>query len=161
MTFVLFSEEKFASDDFIIKSYLAYCRLVGKFAENLTVDRTEPKPFFRKSNGNRSDIYFSLSHSGKFIICAVSDENVGADIQEQRDADFLTLSKRLFDVEITDREEFYDRFTQGEARAKLDGNGLLNGMYYGGGENYDLFDGYSIAICGGSEPVFFAESINK
>ncbi len=35
------------------------------------------KPIF----ANRSDLYFNLSHSGDWAICALSDETVGADVQ--------------------------------------------------------------------------------
>lgn len=157
MTLVLFGEGRFDSDDFILRAYFAYCRLCSLPTEKLTVDRTEGKPFFLKADGERSEIHFSLSHSGKYYMCAISEKNVGADIQVWRDIDLLAMSKRLFMREITDKKEFYDRFTQGEARAKCEGNGLLCGMKEGGGINYDLFDGYATAIYGGEGHTFFTE----
>lgn len=35
------------------------------------------KPFF----ANRSDLYFSLSHSGQWVFCALSDSKIGVDVQ--------------------------------------------------------------------------------
>lgn len=157
MILVVFSEKKFNSDDFIQAAYRAYCRITTEKPKELFIDRAEGKPLFRDGNGDILDIKFSLSHSGKFIACAVGKEEVGLDIQEHKDIDFKTVSKRLFNEEITDKALFFDRFSQGEARAKLDGTGLIQGMKTGGGRNFNIFDGYSVAVAGGTEPLFFNE----
>lgn len=36
------------------------------------------KPFIK----NQKEIYFNSSHSGKYVVCAISDENIGIDIQK-------------------------------------------------------------------------------
>jgi len=38
------------------------------------------KPYFPE----RADVHFSLSHSGKYVMCAISTDKVGADIQKSQ-----------------------------------------------------------------------------
>lgn len=61
------------------------------------IDPAEPvtvlpagKPVF----ASRRDIWFSLSHSGQYAMCAVSTEPVGADVQQMRQVK-LTIARRL------------------------------------------------------------------
>ena len=49
------------------------------------------KPYFADSN----DIHFSLSHSGEYVMCAVSEKPVGADIQIYK-AVSDSMRKRVF-----------------------------------------------------------------
>lgn len=154
---IYFTFGKTGSDSFIYASYGAYCRVTGEKERDLTVDRSEKKPFFREGDG-RSEIGFSLSHSGVITACAVSAGEVGLDVQMRTDADASALSTRLFGEKITDGKEFFDRFAQGEARAKYAGEGILRGMKEGGGRVIDFFEGYSCAVCGGKGPVFLQEA---
>ena len=41
-------------------------------------------------------LYFSLSHSGKYVICAVSEQKIGADIQKYEKVEERKLAKRFF-----------------------------------------------------------------
>lgn len=88
-------------------------------------------------------IFFSVSHTGKVFACAVSDEEIGLDIQEARRRDASRtrrLARRYFtedeiayleggfgnsgrtEEELTDR--FYRLWTRKEAYAKYTGEGL-------------------------------------
>ena len=49
------------------------------------------KPYLK----NYSDVYFNLSHSQKYVACAVSDSPVGVDIEHVTDID-LNLAKQFF-----------------------------------------------------------------
>lgn len=49
------------------------------------------KPYLQ----NRPDLFFSLSHSGHFALCAVSGAQIGCDIEQVRDCE-LALAKRFF-----------------------------------------------------------------
>ena len=50
-------------------------------AELPRIEKTgEGKPFFP----DRPEIFFSLSHARRFVMCAVGDRPVGADIEEAR-----------------------------------------------------------------------------
>lgn len=51
---------------------------LGYDYEQLEFDATpEGKPYIK----NVRDLYFSLSHSGKFAVCLVSDQSIGVDIE--------------------------------------------------------------------------------
>ncbi len=48
------------------------------------------KPVFQ----DRRDLYFSLSHSGRYVLCAISPASVGADVQEIRKVK-LSIARRF------------------------------------------------------------------
>lgn len=79
--------------------------------------------------------YFNLSHSGEYVFCAISDREVGVDIQQYRPADEARLARRFFSEEerkalegCLDREEqrelFYRLWVRKEAYGKLTGEGI-------------------------------------
>ncbi len=83
--------------------------------------------------------YFNLSHSGEYVACAVSDSEVGVDIQRCSPADgecLGRLARRFFSEEerraleqCGDGEErrrlFYRLWTRKEAYGKLTGQGIV------------------------------------
>ena len=80
-------------------------------------------------------MYFSLSHSGDYVLCAVSDREVGADIQKLQAADFSKLASRFFTeaeyqalekcVDEAERQKLFFRlWTKKEAYGKLTGQGV-------------------------------------
>ena len=54
------------------------------------------KPFLTE----HQDIFFNISHSGKSVVCAVSEEPVGIDIQDIRHLSFNVGNKFLTDEEL-------------------------------------------------------------
>ncbi len=54
------------------------------------------KPFLTE----HPDIFFNISHSGKSVVCAVSEEPVGIDIQDIRHLSFNVGNKFLTDEEL-------------------------------------------------------------
>ncbi|TCL60107.1 4'-phosphopantetheinyl transferase [Kineothrix alysoides] len=94
------------------------------------------KPYFN----NYPDIYFSLSHSGDYVICAISEEEVGADIQEHRKVK-SGIAARFFSGEdkktleqagaaggMNSVEVFFRMWSIKEAHMKLTGKGMQQGM---------------------------------
>ena len=80
-------------------------------------------------------LQFSLSHSGQYILCAVSSQNVGADIQQKKKVNALGIAKRFFSpeeylqleqcgCETECQELFYRMWTRKEAYGKLTGDGV-------------------------------------
>ena len=107
---------------------------VGRGRELLYVTGKDGKPYLADSA-----FYFSLSHSGEFVICAVSDCETGADIQEKKEADYRKLvgrfftegEKKIFASCSCGQEEkdlFYLLWTRKEAWGKLTGKGLMEGL---------------------------------
>ena len=127
------------------------------------------------------NIFFNLSHSGSFVLCALSGVDVGCDIEKMEDAE-LALAKRFFtpgeyaaiasrpsEAERADR--FYRIWTLKESFLKATGLGLrlpLNGFeILSDGEavsirqdvdprsfrfqTYDNLSGYQCALCEAAE----------
>lgn len=111
--------------------------------------------------------YFNLSHSGDYVLCVLSEREVGADIQIHREQDVMKLAGRFFPGEETeallqaeDRNSLFFRlWARKEAYGKLTGEGLAevigkNLQAVGGDsiaglcwEECDILSDYSIAIC--------------
>ncbi len=80
---------------------------------------------------------YSLSHSGKWVICGVHSKELGTDIQEMRSWN-MRMAKRFFATEEYERllnaEEaeksmlFYKMWTAKESYAKLTGEGIGKGI---------------------------------
>lgn len=97
---------------------------------------------------NYPNIYFSLSHSGDYVVCAFSDKEVGVDIQEHRELK-TDIAGRFFsseDKELLQKlagrktdgdgesgkdirpEDFYHMWAVKEAYMKLTGEGMRQGL---------------------------------
>lgn len=97
----------------------------------LTYRRGEKgKPYFQEL-----PMFFSLSHSGEYVLCAASGREIGADIQKIQPADILKLAKRFFaepeylGLERCKSEEerrrlFFELWSRKEAYGKLTGEGV-------------------------------------
>lgn len=94
------------------------------------------KPYLK----NYHDIFFSLSHSGAYVIAVFSDREIGADLQEQRsikeglaDRFFSTKDRELYRKTklLTAGEEaasFCRIWAVKEAYMKLTGEGMKQGL---------------------------------
>lgn len=89
------------------------------------------KPYFPKLPSK----YFNLSHSGSRCICAFADSEIGIDLEEIKDMDFLKIVNRFFsDKEkkfifahsnlYIQRRRFFEIWTKKEAYIKYVGKGL-------------------------------------
>lgn len=110
-------------------------------------------------------VFFSLSHSGEYVFCAASKQEIGADIQIMRSINMQSLVKRFFSErekqlleQMPEREKekaFYFLWTRKEAYGKLTGEGIaavlnidtlaLNSQIYW--EEWQQPEGYGIAVC--------------
>lgn len=83
------------------------------------------KPFLTDFPG----LYFNVSHSGGWVVCALSDCEVGVDIQEERKL-HTSLLRKLHPSEQTmletlPDEAFFDLWALKESFCKCTGEGLL------------------------------------
>lgn len=88
---------------------------------------------------NCKDFFYSLSHSGEWVMCAVDDEETGADIQEIRESK-MAVAKRFYSDEEYNRlltyesdkdrqtTELYRMWTAKESCVKLTGRGIGAGI---------------------------------
>jgi phosphopantetheinyl transferase (holo-ACP synthase) len=91
------------------------------------------KPYFCREDGSRDTAMpcFNISHSGKYVGCALSWSEVGFDIQRQRKPQQAVL-KRVFSEEEQSRImagenpalTFAGIWSEKEAAVKLDGRGI-------------------------------------
>ena len=96
------------------------------------------KPFLKSG-----ECFFSLSHSGEVVFCALSDKEIGADVQK-RSAENPPLIKRYYSedeqayvAQAADRDEaFTEIWTMKESCCKLDGRGLALPL-----DSFSVFDG--------------------
>ena len=89
------------------------------------------KPYF-----TNVPLYFSLSHSGKQILCACSEQEIGADLQKVTGIDGKRIVGHYFSKAEKDhlsgiadeklvKEAFFRLWTRKEAYGKLTGDGIL------------------------------------
>ena len=91
-----------------------------KLPETLQIHQEKnKKPFLE----HVSDICFSISHSGEWWSCAIAQQEVGLDIQEEHDCKAERLAKRFF-------ENFCRLWAYKESYVKYTGLGLVKGMDY-------------------------------
>lgn len=127
------------------------------------------KPYFVGSG-----VHFSLSHSGRYALCALGSDPVGCDIQRIRQVEERTVRRVLCDEEwrhymsLSDGRErfFFGAWTVKESFLKLTGQGLGGGLArvcaplcmgeslrYDGApagvsvRQYDGTEGYAAACC--------------
>lgn len=122
------------------------------------------KPYFKDY-----PIQFNLSHSGEYVFCGVSEQEIGVDIQEMRNAKEVSLARRFFSegecamLEYCENDEersqmFFRMWARKEAYGKLTGQGIagiLNkDLWIDGSEKEKLIweehaapAGYRIAVC--------------
>ncbi len=95
--------------------------------DSLTYD-DKGKPHIYDKNG-KDVIHFSLSHSGEYAACIISDKPCGIDIEIHSDKrDYEKIAKRICTQDelslINSREEFYKYWTLKESVLKALGLGL-------------------------------------
>lgn len=111
-------------------------------AEELLGELTEPRCLiYHYGEGGKpylegNPFYFSLSHSGAYVLCAVSGQEIGADIQEMHRGNEMRTAERFFAQEelamlksCVEEERaalFYKLWVRKEAFGKLTGQGIGN-----------------------------------
>ena len=103
------------------------------------------------------DLHFSLSHSGTLAVCAVSDKEIGVDIEKMREVN-MAVADRCFTKEECEyicnsqnvQKAFFEIWTRTEARAKLTGKGIAWGHDVDGEVTYEMAElagGYVVCVC--------------
>lgn len=80
-----------------------------------------------------SDVHFNISHSEKYVVCAVSDKPVGADIQKIGEYNSDVVKRvcnekelKLIEDNLDKASEFTRFWTQKEAVLKIHGTGIAS-----------------------------------
>lgn len=139
---------------------LRYALKENKLNEDINYLYNENKKPYLKDN-----IYFNLSHSGDYAICAISENEVGCDIEKIKDVN-LKIAKRFFYEEeynnvLKDNKLFFRYWTLKESYLKAKGIGIkgldnakidIESSTINNDNKYHLYelniiDGYNIALC--------------
>lgn len=79
-------------------------------------------------DGAVKEIYFSLSHSGDYVACMISDRPCGIDIEKHSDRPYEKIANRICTEnernDISSKEDFYTYWTLKESALKAIGLGL-------------------------------------
>ncbi len=132
---------------YILKSSYGISRFSYHYSEN-------GKPYLENS-----DVFFSISHSGSYVLCCVSDNEIGCDIERIKDYN-PKIAKRFFtekEAELLERSEnkeitFVSLWTLKESILKKEGTGISGGLDtycfadYIDKENFTAY-GYSFFVC--------------
>ncbi len=122
---------------------------------------------FGKPFAENADVFFSISHCGDFVACAVSDNEIGIDLEKIRSIRFRAAEKFSTASELeyigNDLTRFFRVWTLKEAFFKCKGTGLgadIKSVFFTfDGEDitcseigYELFaptfaDGYICSVC--------------
>lgn len=118
------------------------------------------KPFFTL----QPKIHYNISHSGEYIVCIFSGEEVGIDIQKHKQANYARLLERMVPKEQIQKilesenriQEFFDQWVLREAYIKWTGEGLSKDlrkipMDCGKKQLLQIEDGYSCAVWSANE----------
>lgn len=159
----------------LLARYIVY-RLTSIRPENIIIKRDEKnKPYFPDI-----PLYFNISHSGRYVICAVSDEPIGVDIEEITDIN-INMIKNIFTEEeyhflmnkseSERKQDFFSLWTIKESYVKMLGmgmympfncfsvfmdTGIIKGEKKAFFRQYEVA-GYKCALC--SEKNIFPESV--
>ncbi len=130
--------------------------------EKLIISRTDSdKPYFKNC-----EIKFSISHSEDYVAVAVSDNEIGVDIEKITDKDRDNMIDRFF---LPSEQEFYHNsedkpvafvvlWTRKEAYLKYTGKGITEGLSeYDVTKNAEFFhefshDGYQVCLYSREKP---------
>ena len=120
------NKEKVSATAKEIVKVLASRTLLKTITESDFVIGQNGKPYLKESE----DFYFNISHCGNAVAVAVSDTEIGVDIEKLRKADFRVCRRFFTDKEKTyvgysDRR-FFEIWTKKEANIKLNGLALKN-----------------------------------
>ena len=114
-----------------VYSVLQVMELVERPIE-LVMDYGEKgKPYLREY-----PLFFNLSHSGEYVVCAMSDREIGVDIQKCSGLNVMRTAERFFSkeecralaacgTEEVGRQFFFRLWTRKEAYGKLLGKGIM------------------------------------
>ena len=124
--------------------------------------RIEKNAFGKPCIRDLPGFYYNLSHSGRYVVIAWGDTEVGVDVQQHRDRSNVTaLAERFFapdELDLVRREphRFYEIWTKKESYLKYTGRGLQKdlrsfsvlapepGIRY---QNWALEGSYSLSLC--------------
>lgn len=113
---IIIKKDMISSDELIKTGISEYSKLFDIALPEYDIIREDGK----KPCLNPTFLKFNLSHSGDYTALAVSKSEVGIDLQQHKDIDFLSIEKRFFHKNEKSQtiKEFFDIWSAKEAYIK-------------------------------------------
>lgn len=139
---------KVNSDKLVRFAYMNFIALNGCEIEG---DVKIIREFGKKPRLSCANIYFSLSHSEDVTAIAMSDRNVGIDIEWGRERDY----NKIKFIKADCLDTFYKEWTKHEAYYKYLGTGIKkepvdNSLTY---ETFILYEKYYLSVCSEKQEI--------
>ncbi|MBE5757183.1 MAG: hypothetical protein E7342_05205 [Clostridiales bacterium] len=99
--------------------------ILDKYYNLQITDKDLKKTEFGKLYIENNPIYFNISHSQNVVAIAISNENVGVDVEVIKDKKFSNINKNVFGNEILKKEDFFALWTKAESFVKYNANSIL------------------------------------
>ena len=115
-----------ASQKLLLAAAKQWCLKNGYPGKKLLVERPRfGKPYFK----NAPEVFFSVSHSGSFWLCAISRQPLGLDLQQIRQTQTLKIAQRFFHPDEAafvkaQPSDFFKVWTAKESYVKYTGQGI-------------------------------------
>ena len=142
MTIFVGKKEYESSYTFLKRAY--YVRYGSIITQDSIFYNKYGKPYFKEKNKP----FFSISHSGEYIACVFSDNEIGLDIQRVKSIP-ENVAHRFLHTNSSDKKERTIEWTKFESYGKQKGIGIpFNDNYYKG--NFiisEIISGYIITVC--------------
>lgn len=115
-------------------------------------------------------VEFSISHSGEYAVCAVSQQPIGVDIEKIRSVN-IDVAKRFTEEEYkkirnskNPQDALFSLWVKKESFLKYKGTGIAGGLDFdtktaGNFTESEIIDGYKIAVCSCEKTEFII--VNK
>ncbi len=85
------------------------------------------------------EIFISISHTGKDIVIAISEKEVGIDIEQIKLRNYQKIADKFLKKKVSSLDEFYCEWTKYEAKFKHGGE---NGVFF----TKDIFENVKMTI---------------
>ncbi len=134
-----YSEQHAAAYE-LLYAAAAFC---GYEVSSAVIKKTDMgKPYF----ADRSDFFFSLSHSGCYAVCAVGEIPCGVDVEKSREIPRRVCERYLSGASGKDAIR---RWTMRESFGKIGGGGFFKGDNIPSDAVFGFFEseGYFMAVC--------------
>lgn len=150
---IIFTDKPIDSDTLIKRAVKEYCGLFNKPCFTFEIMRPPGgKPYMEPKK-----LCFNLSHSGIYSICAVSEREVGIDVQYHDEKTDLNSIAAKYGLPQS-KTEFFSAFAMAEASAKLAGDSVFRALPYPPSARIIPFaPQYSLAVSGDDSEVFLTE----
>lgn len=146
------------ADNMLIGEILTKITIKQTFGIDITKQKFAYTEYGKPYLSDYPNVHFNISHSGKYVACAVSDKPAGIDIQEICEYNFdvarrICNPKELKQIENSKEKasEFTKLWTQKEAVLKMVGTGIVNGDIKNCLDNHNIgsrkIKNYWMSIC--------------